>query len=346
MMIAPQPPPRTLERMKRCAGIVLVALGCRMLPAQGARVASGREAAVHLPALDSARLLDDLSVLAADSMEGRRIGAPGGVRARGYLTRALTRIGLSPATDRFELPFTASARGGAMLNGVNLAAVVRGTTQPGRYIVVSAHYDHLGIGRAINGDSVYNGADDNASGTAGVLAIARWFKAHPPENSILFALFDGEEAGDVGSRAFVEHPPVPLDRIFANVNLDMVSRNERGQLYAAGGTPNPVMRPLLERLAKGASVTLLLGHDTGSGQDNWTDQSDQSAFQARRIPWVYFGVEDHPDYHRPSDDVAHIQPAFFYHAVQTVGAFVTLLDGSLDRLERADSLGARRRIRP
>jgi Zn-dependent M28 family amino/carboxypeptidase len=332
--------------MMRYRGIVLVALGCRVLSAQAAGSASGHEAARGLPALDSARLLADLSALAADSMEGRRIGTPGGARARAYLMRALTLIELAPASDRLDLPFTAPGRGGATLNGVNLAAVVRGTVHPGRYVVVSAHYDHLGIGRPVKGDSLYNGADDNASGTAGVLAIARWFKGHPPENSIIFALFDGEEAGDLGSKAFVERPPVPLERIIANVNLDMVSRNARGELYAAGATPNPVMRPLLERLAASASVTLLLGHDTGLGQDNWTGQSDQSSFHAKEIPWVYFGVEDHPDYHRPSDDAAHIQPAFFYHAVQTVAAFVSLLDASLDRIERADSLSARRRSRP
>jgi Zn-dependent M28 family amino/carboxypeptidase len=321
--------------MMRCFGIVLVALGCRVLSAQAANSTSSREAGPGLPALDSARLLSDLSALAADSMEGRRIGTPGGARARAYLVRALTLIGLTPASDRLDLPFTATGRGGVTVSGVNLAAVVRGTTQPSRYIVVSAHYDHLGIGRPVNGDSLYNGADDNASGTAGVLAIARWFKAHPPGNSIIFALFDGEEAGDLGSKAFVERPPVPLERIIANVNLDMVSRNVGGELYAAGATPNPVMKPLLESLAVSASVTLLLGHDSGPGPDNWTGQSDQSSFHAKKIPWVYFGVEDHPDYHRPSDDIAHIQPAFFYHAVQTIAAFVVRLDASLDRIAAA-----------
>ena len=114
--------------------------------------------------------------------------------------------------------------------------------------------------------------------------------------------------------------------------FDMVSRNVSGELYAAGAAPNPVMKPLLERIAASASVALLLGHDSGPGQDNWTGQSDQSSFHAQKIPWVYFGVEDHPDYHRPSDDMVHIQPAFFYHAVQTIAAFVALLDGSLDRI--------------
>lgn len=285
-----------------------------------------------LPVLDSTRLLADISALAADSMEGRRIGAPGGARARALLLRALVQAGLAPVAGGFSLPFRASGRGGARLEGVNLAGMVRGTKRPDRYMVVSAHYDHLGTGRAVNGDSIYNGADDNASGTAGVLALARWFRVHPPENSILFVLFDGEEAGELGSKAFVEHPPVPLADVIANVNLDMVSRNASGELYAAGAALYPVMRPLLDSLVAVAPVSLRLGHDTGRGQDNWTSQSDHESFHVMRIPFVYFGVEDHADYHTPRDEVERIQPGFYYRAVQTVAEFVTRLDKALDRV--------------
>jgi hypothetical protein len=294
---------------------------------------AGRPGAALLatvPALDSARLLGDLSALAADSMEGRRIGTPGGARARAFLLRAFVQAGLAPVTGGFASPFSATGRGGAVLNGVNVVGMLRGTRHPDRCVVVSAHYDHLGIGRPVNGDSVYNGADDNASGTAGVLSLARWFRAHLPENCIVFALFDGEEAGDLGSNAFVEHPPVPLAEIIANVNLDMVSRNVNGELYAAGAAPYPVMKPLLDSVAALAPVALRLGHDTGRGQDNWTGQSDQESFHAKQIPFVYFGVEDHADYHKPSDEFARIQPGFYYHAVQTVAEFVVRLDRSLD----------------
>ncbi|MFI5311370.1 MAG: M28 family peptidase [Gemmatimonadales bacterium] len=300
--------------------------------APDATAATATQPLPAIPALDSARLLADLSALAADSMEGRRIGTAGGARARAYLLRALARIGLSPVPEGFATPFSANGRGGGTLAGVNLSGMVRGTRHPDRYVVVSAHYDHLGVGRAVNGDSIYNGADDNASGTAGVLAIAQWVKDHPPENSVLFALFDGEEAGDIGSKAFVDHPPVALERIIANVNLDMVGRNVRGELYASGATPWPVMRPLLDSVAAVAPVKLLLGHDGGFGQDNWINQSDQGSFHAKKIPFVYFGVEDHPDYHKPSDDLAHVQPGFFFHAVQTVAEFVTRLDKALDRV--------------
>ena len=282
--------------------------------------------AAQRPAIDSAQLLSDIRTLSADSMEGRRIGTPGGQRARTFLLGAMTRAGLT-ALDSFPRAFTTKARAGAEVAGVNLVGLVRGTKQPDRYIVVSAHYDHLGV----RNNEVFNGADDNASGTAGVLAIARWYKAHPAEHSLLFVLFDGEESGELGSKAFVEHPPVPFGAIAADVNLDMVSRNTKGELFAAGAAVNPWLKPQLDSAAAVSRVKLLLGHDTGSGQNNWIHQSDQGAFADKNIPFVYFGVEDHPDYHKATDDFERIQPGFFYRAVETVADFVMRLDRSLER---------------
>jgi Zn-dependent M28 family amino/carboxypeptidase len=193
---------------------------------------------------------------------------------------------------------------------------------------VSAHYDHLGAAN----DVIYNGADDNASGTAAVLAMAQWFKAHPPENSMIFALFDGEELGLLGAKAFVEKPPVPIERIIAIVNSDMVSRNVKGELYAAGTSVYPVMKPLLDSIAAVAPVKLLLGHDTGTGSSNWIQQSDQGPFATKKIPFVCFGVEDHPDYHSPGDRVEHIEPGFYYRSVRTIAELVRRLDLGLDRV--------------
>ena len=206
--------------------------------------------------------------------------------------------------------------------------MIRGTKHADRYLVVSAHYDHLGVRNGV----IYNGADDNASGTAAVLAMAQWFKSHPPENSVIFALFDGEETGLLGAKAFLEKPPVPIERIVANVNLDMVSRNVKGELYASGASPFPVMKPLLDSIAAIAPVKLLLGHDTGAGESNWIQQSDQGPFDTKKIPFVYFGVEDHPDYHKPGDRVEHIEPGFYYRCVQTIAEFVRRLDLALDRV--------------
>lgn len=275
-----------------------------------------------LPVLDSARMIADVARLSHDSMAGRAAMTPTNAKARAWLASEFRRIGLESVGSDFVHPFVAARRTpGDSVRGANVLGLVRGTRRPERVIVVSAHYDHVGVREG----QIYNGADDNASGTAAILAMAAYFKAHPTAQTLLFALWDAEEMGLVGARSFVRNPPIPLERITANVNLDMVSRNDKGELYAAGATPYPEMRPILEALAPVAAVTLKLGHDSGGGHDDWTSQSDQGAFHAAKIPFVYFGVEDHPDYHKPTDDFERIQQGFYYRAVRTIAGFVERL---------------------
>jgi Zn-dependent M28 family amino/carboxypeptidase len=252
-------------------------------------------------------------VLAADSMEGRKAGTPGGARARTWLLAQLRALHLAPLGAGYEHPFPLPD---SAIRGVNLLAVIPGTTLRDRYIVLSAHYDHLGT---IKGE-VYNGADDNASGVAAVLAMAQALAARPLGHSVIIALFDAEEEGLLGAKAFVASPPVPKSGLALDVNLDMVSHSTKDELYASGASRWPALRPTLEALAKQASVRLLLGHDRAAivGKDDWTHESDQGPFHDAGIPFIYFGVEDHPDYHKPTDDPETITPAFFGRAVATI----------------------------
>ncbi|MDF1503063.1 M28 family peptidase [Roseisolibacter sp. H3M3-2] len=278
-------------------------------------------------------LMAHARALAADSMEGRAIGTPGGARARAYVLRAFRDAGLQPIGASFEVPFEARARDGATRSGVNLVGVVRGRTDPERYLVVSAHYDHVGV----RDGQTYNGADDNASGTGALIEIARALAARPPEHSVIVAAFDGEEIGLQGAQAFVRTPPVPLARVVLNVNMDMVGRNARNELYAAGASHSPFLRPFLDSVAARAPITLRLGHDDPNGprQDDWTSQSDQGAFHRARVPFVYFGVEDHPDYHKPTDDAERLMPAFYAGAASTVLDAVRTLDRHLAAIDAA-----------
>jgi hypothetical protein len=276
------------------------------------------------PALDSAQLIKDLFVLAADSMEGRRIGTPGGQRARVYLEKRLKDLGVTPLGNELAVSFASAGRGNDSTRGVNLVGVIPGTKNRDRFIILTAHYDHVGVREG----KVYPGADDNTSGTAAVVAIAGWLRKNPPANSVVIALFDGEEGGLRGARAFVAALPVPADAIIANVNLDMVSRNDKNEIYVAGATPNPQFKPLLDATIAASPVTLKHGHDSGTGGDNWTNQSDQGAFAAKGIPWVYFGVEDHADYHKPTDFPDRVPQGFYYKVVQTIADFVKRLDAN------------------
>lgn len=279
------------------------------------------------PVIDSAATWRTLTELAADSMEGRAIGSRGNAAARALLVRRLQRAGLVPGAPAFEQRFPVVVRDTSVHDGANVVAIVPGADTT-RFIVISAHYDHVGT----RAGQVFNGADDNASGTAAALALAEWYAGHQPMHTMIFVFFDGEESGLRGARAFVAGPPNRVNRIAVNVNLDMVARLDKNELYAAGATPYPFLRPLLEATAAAAPVKLLLGHDSndkGPGE-NWINQSDQGAFHAMGIPFVYFGVEDHPDYHRHTDEVERINPGRFIASLRTIADFVHRLDQSLD----------------
>ncbi len=273
------------------------------------------------------RALEDVRILSADDMDGRGIETPGSAKARGYIRGRFEAMGLTVVEQPFV--FTRK-RDGKEVHGVNLIARVDGTQADGKVIVVTAHYDHLGIRDGV----VFNGADDNASGVAGMLAVAESFKAAPPKHTIIFVAFDGEESGLRGAWAFVDAPPVPLSDIGLNVNFDMLSKNAKNEIYASGGSQFSWLKSRLERVAKGASVTLRLGHDTDvdGPQNNWTSQSDHGVFAARGVPWVYFGVEDHPEYHKATDDFATIPPPFFLGVVKTVVTACRLFDDDLDAM--------------
>jgi Zn-dependent M28 family amino/carboxypeptidase len=159
--------------------------------------------------------------------------------------------------------------------------------------------------------------------------MAAHFQRHRPAHTLIFAFFDAEEMGLLGARAFVANPPVPLAQIAANVNMDMVARGDNGSLWAVGTAPHPVMKPIVEALVPDAPVTLKMGFDTGTGRNNWTSLSDQGAFHAQGIPFVYFGVEDHADYHEPSDDPERVNAGWYYAAARTIAAFVTRLDAAV-----------------
>lgn len=279
---------------------------------------------------DSARLLRVVAALAHDSMAGRQLGSEGGAKARALLVRELQERAIEPLGREYVQPFPVQLRSGAARAGGNVLGVIRGTSIPERYIVVSAHYDHLGM----RAGAIYNGADDNASGTAAALEVASWLRAHPPLHSVIIALFDGEEAGMRGARAFFDASPVADGSIILDINLDMVGRNDRSELYVAGTSHYPELLPVVEAAQRRSSLMLRTGHDTGGGRDDWTGASDHAAFHERGIPFLYLGEEDHADYHRPTDDAERMQPGFFAAATRTIIDVVRLADEQLARAPR------------
>ncbi len=230
-------------------------------------------------------------------------------------------------------PWEATGRtraGPKTYNGVNVIGVIPGTRVSDKYIVVTAHYDHVGA----NDGQIFNGADDNASGVATMLALAAELKRQAPEHSVIIVALDGEERGLLGAKHFVEAPPVPLSSITMNLNFDMTARAETdGKLWVTGTYQNPSFRPILEAIPADGSVALAFGKDTpeDKGEDNWVEASDHGAFFRAQVPFLYLGVNYHPDYHRPSDDFERITPAVFTSATTLSIASFRALDRALDR---------------
>ncbi len=310
------------------AAFLLIAAFC--LPTGGQISLGKRNNAIEKPTskmFDAQELLRDVEILASDEMGGRSADSPGMDKARAYVEQRLKATGVQQIAGSWtqEFEFT-SRRSTAKLKGINYLGSIRGKQNPDKYIVVTAHYDHTGI----NNGEIYNGADDNASGTAALFAIAAYFKKHQPSNSMIFVALDAEENGILGARHFVANLPVKKESILLNINMDMISRSKKGELFAAGTYHYPHLKPALGEAQKKAKVKLLLGHDRPEqGRDDWTFQSDHGAFHREKIPFIYFGVEDHEDYHKPTDDFAKIQPEFYVKAVETVIIATQILDKRL-----------------
>lgn len=249
--------------------------------------------------LDSAQIVSDLQFLSSDSCEGRQPGTEGHSRAVNRILLRLRESGIDSFNSSLIQKFSGKIRNNTR-EGKNIIGWIKGTDHPENYIVISAHYDHLG--KSTTGE-IYHGASDNASGTACLLAMAKFFKQHPQLYSLIFAFFDREESGEEGSLYFVNDAASnvhPLDIKF-NLNIDMIARNDKNELFACGISHYPSYTYLIKEIQKKTNTKLLMGHDTGNGRNDWTNLSDHYAFHMQNIPFLYIGVEDHPDYHKTTD---------------------------------------------
>jgi Zn-dependent M28 family amino/carboxypeptidase len=300
----------------------------------GRQPASARPEALRV---DSESLMTTVRTLTEPRFEGRATGTPGNLAARAWIEERFKTIGLSPVSGSYVFPFhfthvsikaiiDPERQVKTEYAGANVVGQCAGTDGKLPVYLMSAHFDHLGI----RGGVMYPGADDNASGIAVLMAVAEYCKRTPFAHTVVFAAFDAEELGLQGSRAFLIAPPVPKERIALNVNLDMVSRSDRRELFVAGPYHWPQIKVPLEQVAMRAPITLLFGHDkpmaVAGGVEDWTTQSDHGSFHAAKIPFVYFGVEDHADYHKPTDTADKIDRGFFVDVAETVLEAMLQLD--------------------
>ncbi len=271
--------------------------------------------------LNTDQLIEDLKVLSSDEMEGRLVGTEGNAKAREYLIKRFEEIGIEQFQDSFNHPFTFQ-RNEEELEGINIIGMVEGESD--NIIVITAHFDHIGV----QDDLIYNGADDNASGTAGLLAMSDYFSKHTPKHTIIFAALDAEEGGLNGARAFVQDAAL-MEKVVLNINMDMIAQNDKNELYAVGTYHYPDLKPILETIET-SELNLLFGHDRPEdGSQDWTFASDHAPFHRLGIPFIYFGVEDHEHYHKATDEFETIPQEFYKQSVQVILNAVIALDQSL-----------------
>jgi hypothetical protein len=264
-------------------------------PGPAARIPAGPAGA------DEERLRAEVTLLASPAYAGRR--GEGGRRTAEHLAAEFRALGLEPLFDGvYAQPIPGEVPGKDQ--GRNVGARLAGSDPLRRdeWIILAAHYDHLGV----RGGILYPGADDNASGVAMMLEVARALVQAPerPKRSVMFIGFDLEEVGLFGSRYFVEHSPVPLDRVKLFVTADMIGRALGGvctsNVFVMGTEHAPELRPWIKSPAATEPLTVgLLGSDLLV-----LNRSDYGPFRARQIPYLFFSTGENPCYHAPEDTAA------------------------------------------
>jgi len=314
----------------------------RAMPSALALVAAACGGAGDSPqtedAFDPAALQAEVSFLASDAMRGRAPGSPQDEQLRAHIGERFADLGLAAPDGSFQQAFVDS-RG---RQTANVIATLAGSDPQvaGEIIVIGAHHDHLGA----RDGRIWNGANDNASGVATVLAVAAAMSARSerPRRTILFATFGSEELGLEGSRAFVRDPPagLPIDGVVYMINLDMVGTYFNDDLVYGFGSfeGTPARAALDELLPDRPDLTVELA--ASAVEVEGRGDSDYDSFCRKGVPYLYFFTEDDECYHRPCDDPARLDYAHMADiAWLSAGALEWLADSPLDLRAARDALG-------
>lgn len=253
-----------------------------------------------------------IKYLAADKMKGRGTGSKENGKAARYVAKQFKKYNLIPkGTEGYYQSFTAKIRRVVVSDSLRQTNNVIGFLDNGAEytIVIGAHFDHLGMGRQGSSKAekpegqIHNGADDNASGVAGLLELARYFSGNDIKEAynFLFIAFGAEELGLLGSRHFVNNPTLPLDKINFMANMDMIGRLDPNRGVGIGGYGTSAAWPGIFENIK--TDTKFFTDNAGSGG------SDHGSFYAKQIPVLFFHTGGHDDYHKPTDDFEKINLA-------------------------------------
>lgn len=290
------------------------------------------------------QLWQDISLLSGPAMQGRKGGTDGARVARDYIVQRFAESGLQPLAQLASQPdkkeaeyawhhYFSPASLSSAKKGVNVVGYLPGENQ-NQFIVITAHYDHLGK----KGRQIFAGANDNASGVAALFYLAHKLSEHKTALSVLFLATDYEEAGLKGAAAFLEDNLIAQSDIKLNINLDMIAQpGKEWTLYVSGTHKQPQFKPVIEEVIASASICLEMGLDKPSRsydrklRIDWRKASDHWEFARRDIPWLYLGVKDYKYYHTPRDTIEKLSQPFYTGVVNTALNTVIAMDDFLSR---------------
>lgn len=265
-------------------------------------------------------LKKNLYVIASDEMEGRDTGSPGQKRAGAYMVNYYKNLGISHPKalgsyyQKVPADFMKKRGGGNLPDSENILAFIEGSEKPEEIVVISGHYDHVGTRNGV----VYNGADDDGSGTVAVMEIAKAFQAakkagNGPKRSVLFLHVTGEEHGLFGSEYYTDHPVFPLANTVVDLNIDMIGRDDpenRGKqyVYVIGSEMLSSQLKVINEAANKMTNNLELNYkyDDPNDTEKLYYRSDHYNFAKNNVPVAFFFDGIHEDYHKPTDDVEKI----------------------------------------
>jgi Peptidase family M28 len=270
------------------------------------------------------RIHGEMEFLASDALQGRGSGTHDELVAATYIASELREMGISPMGDNGdyiqnvsgEFQFWGQAK--KQWNTRNVIGVIpgRGGRIKDEVLLLTAHLDHIGIRKPVNGDDIYNGADDDASGCIAVLQLARALShGKAPRRTVIFAFFGSEETGGQGDRYFLDHPPVPLKNIVANLEFEMIGRPDSAvkpdQLWLTGYDRSNLGPELTQHGAK-------LVADPHPAQQFFQRSDNYALAKQGIVAQTVSSYGLHKDYHQPSDDIAHIDFAHMEQAIQSM----------------------------
>ncbi|OEY72618.1 M28 family metallopeptidase [Salegentibacter salarius] len=299
--------------------MLLVALSAGMVACGTQKNVENANPMEYAETITASELKEHLYTFASDEFEGRNTGEPGQKKAAEYIVNEYQEIGIEAPQgySNYYQEIPTEFFDGKLKDSENVLGFIKGSEKPDEILVITSHYDHVGVDDEGN---IYNGADDGGSGPVGILEIAEAFKAaqkdgYTPKRSILFIHLTGEEKGLLGSKYYVENPVFPLENTVANLNMDMIGRIDKehegndNYVYLIGSDKlSTDLHELSENVnSEYMNMDLDYTYNDENDPNRFYYRSDHYNFAKNNIPVIFYFNGVHPDYHKPTDTVEKIE---------------------------------------